>query len=99
MDGAAAERGLPGCQVVIITALTLINHTIDHLLQLSGDAAVALVGPSTPMLPLLGERGVSHLFGMEVVDVDRTLAVVSQGGGTRRLKGATRKVHLGLNLG
>jgi len=46
----AAERLLPTCDVVILTALCLVNKTLDHLLDLAR-GEVALVGPrrSSPL--------------------------------------------------
>ncbi len=89
----AVERLLPTCDVVILTALAFINKTIDHLLELAHGAEVALIGPTTPMVPTLSEYGVQHLFGSIVTHPDKVLAIVSQGGGTQRFKGATKKIY------
>ena len=91
----AVERLLPECDVVIATSITLVNKTLDHLLDLA-TGVVALVGPTTPMTRSLAARGVSHLFGVVVTDPDRVLTVVSQAGGTHRFRGAVKKVHLDL---
>ncbi len=91
----AAERLLPKCDVVILTALSFINKTIDHLLELTR-GEVALIGPTTPMTPLLKDYGVQHLFGSIVTDPDKVLTVVSQAGGTQRFTGATKKIYLKL---
>ncbi len=88
----AAERLLPKCDVVILTAIALINGTLDHLLELT-EGEVALIGPTTPMSPILGEYGVKHLFGTLVTDPEKVLAIVSQAGGTQRFKGATKKIY------
>jgi uncharacterized protein (DUF4213/DUF364 family) len=91
----AAERLLPTCDVVLITSLTLVNKTLDHLLQLS-QGEVALIGPTTPLSPVFARYGVSHLFATVVVDQKRVLATVSQAGGTQRFQDAVRKVYLPL---
>jgi uncharacterized protein len=76
---------LPECQVAIITSTTIINNTIDDLL----DAAkccreVCLVGPSTPLLPeALRGTSVTCLSGMTVSDSAGILRVISEGRGTR----------------
>ncbi len=88
----AVARLLPECDVVILTAIALINGTIDHLLELA-EGEVALIGPTTPMSPLLGEYGVRHLFGTLVTDPEKVLTIVSQAGGTQRFKGAVRKIY------
>ena len=89
----AAERILPRCDVVILTAIAFINSTIDHLLELVQGKEVAIIGPTTPMAPLLGEYGVRHLFGSIVTDPSKILTIVSQAGGTQRFKEATKKVY------
>lgn len=91
----AVERLLPTCDVVILTALSLVNGSLDHLLELA-QGEVAMIGPTAPLTPLLGEYGVDHLFGSVVTDPDRLMTVVSQAGGTPRFGSATRKVHLTL---
>jgi len=91
----AAERLLPTCDVVLITSLTLVNKTLDHLLQLA-KGRVALIGPTTPLSPVLARYGVCHLFATVVVDHKRVLATVSQAGGTQRFQDAVRKVYLPL---
>lgn len=90
-----AERLLPACDVVLITSLTLINKTLDHLLQLA-HGEVALVGPTTPLSQIFSRYGISHLFGTVVTDPKRVLATVSQAGGTQRFTDAAKKVYLPL---
>jgi len=91
----AAERLLPTCDIVLITSLTLINKTLDHLLQLAR-GEVALIGPTTPLSRVFARYGVSHLFASVVTDPQAVLATVSQAGGTQRFKDAVRKVYLQL---
>lgn len=94
-ESAAAEI-LPRCQVVILSATTLLNRTLDDLLACCRNAReVAIVGPSTPLLPaVFADRGVTLLSGVQVVDGQRALRVVSEGGGTRQLGSAVRKLTL-----
>ncbi len=89
---------LPGCQVVILTATALINHTIDNLLDLCGNAReIAILGPTTPFVPeAFRRRGVTLLSGLEVVDSGKILQIVSQGGGTRQFGRAARKLSFRL---
>ena len=93
---SAARDLLPACQVVILSATTLLNHTIDDLLDLCRSAReIALLGPSTPFLPEVFLRyGVTILSGLEVVDADQILRIVSEGGGTRQFGRAVRKLSL-----
>ena len=89
-------RLLPQCQIVLITATTVINHTLGALLELCRNAReVVLLGPSTPLVPvLLAARGVTILSGVQVVDANRLMQIISEGGGTRQFGSAVRKVSL-----
>jgi uncharacterized protein (DUF4213/DUF364 family) len=89
-----AIKVLPQCQVVVLSATALLNRTLDGLLDLCRNAReVAILGPSTPLLPrVFASRGVTLLSGVEVVDPERVLRLVSEGGGTRQLGRAVRKL-------
>ena len=93
---SAAITVLPQCQVVILSATALLNRTLDGLLDLCLNAReVAILGPSTPLLPqVFAARGVSLLSGVQVVNPERALRIVSEGGGTRQLGSAIRKLTL-----
>jgi uncharacterized protein len=95
---AAAVELLPQCQVVILSATTLLNRTVDDLLGLCRNAReLAVLGPSTPLLPeAFADRGVTLLSGVQVVNPERLLRVVSEGGGTRQFGSAVKKVTLRL---
>jgi uncharacterized protein (DUF4213/DUF364 family) len=94
-DSAAGDL-LPQCQVVILSATTLLNHTIDDLLGCCKAAReIAILGPSTPFLPgVFSRRGVTMLSGIHVVDGPRVLRIVSEAGGTRSFGSAIRKLSL-----
>ena len=89
----AAPEVLPECDVVVITGTSLVNRTLDRLLPLANRAReVAVVGPSTPLAPeVFAAHGVTLLSGVRVIDPDRVLRVVSEGGGTRHFGSAVRK--------
>jgi uncharacterized protein (DUF4213/DUF364 family) len=83
----AAPDLIPTVDVVCITGMTLANHTLDGLLALCApDAFVMVLGPSTPLHPLVFEYGVNLIAGTVVVDIDRTLAAISQGASFRQIK-------------
>jgi len=85
----AAPELLPGADVVAITGMTLINHTIDDLLALrKDDATVLVLGPSTPLSPAMFGHGVDVLSGAVVTDIDRVLCTVSQGATFRQVRRA-----------
>lgn len=79
----ACEDLLPRQDVVFITGVTMINKTLPRLLELSTEAFVVLVGPSTPLAPFLFDYGVDVLSGTVVVD-DAVWRVAAEGG-TRRI--------------
>ena len=87
-------RYLPNCDVIILTATSLINGTIDSILDhCRGAREVCLVGPSTPMCPtVLSRYGVTLLAGSLVTRPRLALEIVSQGGGTRNLRPAIEHV-------
>lgn len=84
----AATELLPLADVVAITSSTLINHTLDGLLKLCrSDALVMMLGPSTPLSPLLFDHGVSILSGSKVVDEAAVLRTVGQGATFQQVEG------------
>ena len=90
-----AEDHLPCCQVALITATSIINHTIDGLLDAArGCRVVAVLGASTPMLPeVFSSTAVSVLSGIVVEQASEVLRIVSEGGGMRQFKGSICKVN------
>jgi uncharacterized protein (DUF4213/DUF364 family) len=82
---AAAEL-IPKADVVALTGTTLINQTFDGLMALCRpDAQVAVLGPSTPLSPILFDHGVRIIFGALVQDEEVVLRAVSQGANFRQL--------------
>ena len=65
---AACDLLLPKCDIVIITASTLVNKTLPHLLDLCRNAYTILAGPSCPMCPELLTLGIDRLAGLVVTD-------------------------------
>ena len=66
----AAEYILPDQDAVFITGTAFTNKTITRLLELTRKAEVYMVGPSTPMNPLLFNHGITSLSGLVVTDRD-----------------------------
>jgi uncharacterized protein len=84
----AAVELLPKAEVVAITSSSLINHTLDGLLSLcSSEATVMLLGPTTPLSPILFNHGVSIISGAIVVDEAAVLRTVGQGASFRQVEG------------
>jgi uncharacterized protein (DUF4213/DUF364 family) len=86
---SAAAEILPKVQVAAITGTSLINHTLDDLLAIiPSTTLVILLGPSTPLSPILFDYGIDILCGSVVVSFDEVLKVVEQGGNFRQVRRA-----------
>lgn len=82
-----AQDILPRADVVAITSTSLINHTFEDLIGLcNAHARVIMLGPSTPLSPIVIEAGVHVLSGTVVEDAARVLRSVSQGATFRQIK-------------
>ena len=67
---SACDWLIPQCDVVIMTASTLVNKTLPHLLDLCRDAYTILAGPSCPMCPGLLDFGIDRIAGLVITDVE-----------------------------
>jgi uncharacterized protein (DUF4213/DUF364 family) len=91
---SACEYILPEQDFVLITGTALVNKTFPRLLALSNDAGVVLVGPTTPLHPVLFEYGVSLLAGTIVDDAQIVWRHVAEGGDRTSFKHGARTVNL-----
>jgi uncharacterized protein (DUF4213/DUF364 family) len=87
---------LPSCSVVLITATSLVNKTFEPLIELIKDVpSCAMLGPSTPLVPdFFSDKYIRILSGIEVIDVDMVLKIVSQAGGMKSFKNFVKKVNV-----
>jgi len=84
----AASQYIPQSDVVAITGTSLINHTIESLLSLcKPEATLMLLGPSTPLTPVLLSRGVTYLSGSRVIDEEVAALTIQQGASFPQVKG------------
>lgn len=92
----AAEDLLPQADVVVATGSSLANGTIDRILELSNNAKeFALVGPSANVIPNpLFDRGVTAIGGVKILDGDRMIQIIAEGGGTPQLKSITEFITI-----
>ncbi len=99
LSPAAKQQALQDCDVAIITATTLLNGTFEETIGFLGKPRlVALMGPSTPLIPaIFQDTHVTHLGGVAVQDSLRMLQIISEGGGTPALRPYLRFVNLILN--
>jgi uncharacterized protein (DUF4213/DUF364 family) len=86
LPAAAASKVIPRADVVAITGTTLLNHTFEELMVLCRpEAKVLVLGPSTPLSPIVFNYGVHLLSGSVVEDIDAVLRAVSQGANFRQI--------------
>jgi uncharacterized protein (DUF4213/DUF364 family) len=75
----AAEEVVPESDLVIITGTTLINKTMQRLLELSRNGIAVVLGPSTPMSEVLFDFGASVVAGVRITDPETLRVSLSQG--------------------
>ncbi len=87
LPAEAAQSVIPQADVVAITGNTLLNGTFKDLLALCAPGALVMVlGPSTPVSPVLFDYGVHLVSGTIVENIEGVLRAVSQGGNFRQVK-------------
>lgn len=80
---------LPDADVVAITSNSVINHTLEDILpHLNPKAFSVLVGPSTPLSPVLFEAGFDLLAGVRILDEAALMQTISQAAQFRQTEGA-----------
>ncbi len=85
---ASAADLIPQAEVVAITGSALINHTLDGLLTLCRPQALVMVlGPSTPLSPVLFAHGTAILSGARVMDEAAALRTIGQGASFQQVEG------------
>ena len=82
------QLALKDCDIVIITATTLLNNTFEETVNSLGTPrTVAIMGPSTPLVPaIFHDTPVTHLGGAVIADSTKVLQIISEGGGTPALR-------------
>ena len=97
LSAEKAFHELPRCDVALITSTSLINGTMDLLVEaaVKGCRDVVLLGPSTPLIPeIFKPLGVTMLSGLIITDPPGILQVVSEGGGMRSFGDFIKKVNI-----
>ena len=75
----SAQEILPQCDVVGITGTSFINHTLEGLLDQCKGSFIALIGPTTPLTPILFDYGIDVISGSKVVEPQEVVRFISQG--------------------
>ena len=87
LPASLAPQMLPQADVVALTGTSLLNQTFDQLVGLCRpDAFRLLLGPSTPLSPVLCAAGIDALSGTRVDDPEVVLRSVGQGATFRQIK-------------
>jgi len=85
-----AERApeiIPQADVLAITAMTLLNRTFDDLIALRRpDVPMVIVGPTTPLTPILFEMGAVILSGAVVEQPEPVLRALKEGANFHQLR-------------
>ena len=97
-DSSDAPQGLKRCDVALITSTTIINGTVDGLLEAAGNCReVVMLGPSTPMVAeAYTKTPVTLLSGALAID-DEIMEAVSRGHSMHHLLSFMRKVNFRLS--
>jgi len=83
-----AEVIVPQADIVALTGSAFINHTLEGLLGLCRpESFVMVLGPTTPLSPVLFDHGVDVISGTRVVDPELALRCVSEGATFRQIRG------------
>ncbi|MCR5088256.1 MAG: DUF364 domain-containing protein [Oscillospiraceae bacterium] len=90
---SACEYLLPEQDYVFITGMTFTNKTLPRLLELCRKGRTVLVGPSSPITPVLFDYGVDSIAGFYVTDQELAGTLVSQAAHTEIFRCGRRIVY------
>ena len=87
LPAESAEEILPQADVVGLTGTSFTNHTIEKLLNLCRGSFVVVIGPTSPLSPVLFDYGVDVIAGAKVVDAEKAIRCLSEGAMFRQIQG------------
>jgi len=99
LPDTACEYLLPEADWVFLTATSIANKTFPRLVELSQQAELVLMGPTTPWLPELADMGINYLAGVNITHPDGLRQTIAEGGGTRIFDGGVQYCILKLATG
>ena len=87
LPASEAPNIIPQADILAVTSMAFVNNTMDGLLALCrSETYVMVIGPSTPLSPLLFDVGVNMLCGSIVEQIDPVVESVLAGAGFRQIK-------------
>jgi len=97
-DGEFPEHAfgelIGNAEAAIITASTLVNHSLANIMAAARNTRVALVGPGVPLDPALHSHGIEVLSGLLIEDAEGAARAVAEGAGAKALKKFGREITL-----
>lgn len=92
----SAEKGfdyISSADIIAITSNTLINHTLAGILKASQkESFKILMGPSTPMHPLMFQLGIEVLAGVRISNPVKVIRFIQQGATFQQIRGLEKIV-------
>ncbi|MBW1971275.1 MAG: DUF364 domain-containing protein [Deltaproteobacteria bacterium] len=76
---------LPLAEVVGITGTTLINKTLDGIISSCPNAFKVMIGPTTPLTPILFDYGLDVISGSIVISTEKILPYIQEGASFRQI--------------
>ena len=82
---------IPRADLVALTATSIPNHTFEGIMEhIRPDAFTIMLGPTTPMTPILFEYGIDALSGSIVRDVEYVKRQVKEGVSFKDIEGTDK---------
>ncbi len=87
---------LPQANVLVLTAQVVANNCFQKIVDFAPQAFKIMLGPSTPLSPVLFDYGIDILGGVRITDPGLVYRYVSQGAHFKQLRGI-EKITLSRN--
>ena len=81
-------RVLNDCEVAAITSTALISRSLAYFMRATPNAVRILIGPSTPVTPLMFELGADVLSGCRFTNPESVMAAIERDATFREIKQA-----------
>ncbi len=78
---------LPQTDVLVLTAQIIANNCFHKIVSLAPRAYKIMLGPSTPLSPVLFDFGIDVLGGVRVAEPERVRRSIAQGAHFKQLRG------------